>query len=127
MRKGAGVRRSEGRQAVKLTHENYDQLSVFTLKGDFAGEESADAFRTEAQGRLDERIRDVVLDMTDVEGIDSQALESLLWLQDACAEKLGQVRLAALRESVAEVLRLTRLASRFDCHEDVDTAIQSLR
>ena len=112
---------------MKLTHEDYDQLSVFTIKGEFAGEDDADAFRTRALDRLEHSIRDVVLDLEQVEFIDSRGLEAFLWLQDACAEKLGQVRLAAVQANVNEALRVTRLAGRFDRHDDIDTAIKSLR
>ncbi len=112
---------------MKLTHEDYDQLSVFTLKGEFVGEEDAERLRAAAQERLDHAIRDVVLDLEHVEFVDSLGLESMLWLQDTCAEKLGQVRLANVHGNVTEALRVTRLAGRLELHADVDAAINSLR
>ena len=112
---------------MKLTYEDYDQLSVFTLKGEFSGEDQAESFKTTAQERLAGKVRDVVLDLESLEFIDSLGLETLLWLQDTCAEKLGQVRLAAASESIDDILRVTRLNGRFDCHAEVDAAIKSLR
>ena len=112
---------------MKLTHEDYDQLSVFTLKGEFAGEEDAEKFRVKALDRLAHSIRDIVLDLEHTEFIDSRGFEAILWLQDACAEKLGQVRLAVVQDNVNEALRITRLGGRFDCHGDIDSAIKSLR
>ncbi|MEM8783517.1 MAG: STAS domain-containing protein [Planctomycetota bacterium] len=112
---------------MKVTHEDYDQMSVVSLRGEFVGEDNAEMFRAEVKQRLAGPVRDVIVDLESVEFVDSRAFETLLWLQDACAEKLGQVRLAAAQESVEEALRLTRLVGRFDCHEDIDAAIRSLR
>ncbi|MEM1097683.1 MAG: STAS domain-containing protein [Planctomycetota bacterium] len=112
---------------MKVTHEDYDQMSVLSLRGEFVGEDNAEVFRTEAQQRLAGPVRDLIIDLENVEFLDSRAFETLIWLQDACAEKLGQVRLAAAQEAVLEALRLTRLVGRFDCHDDIDAAIRSLR
>lgn len=111
---------------MKLSHEDYDQLTVMTLKGDLTSEH-ADAFRRAAQARLESQVRDFVLDVGGMEFVDSKGLESLLWLQEQCGEKLGQIRLACATENVAKILEITRLAPRFDSHTDVDSAIKSLR
>lgn len=111
---------------MKMSHENYDQLTVMTLKGDLNAE-SSDEFRRVTQARFGENVRDVVLDLSSVEFVDSKGLETLLWLQEQCGERLGQVRLAATAESVMKILEITRLLPRFDTHADVDTAIKSLR
>jgi anti-sigma B factor antagonist len=111
---------------VKLSHEDYDQLTVMTLKGDLTVEH-ADALRRAAQARLEAQIRDFVLDVTGMEFVDSKGLETLLWLQEQCGERLGQIRLASPTDNVAKILEITRLAPRFDCHTDVESAIKSLR
>lgn len=111
---------------MKLTHEDYDQVSVVAIRGELHAEE-CDTFREEMNKRLEQDVRDFVLNLAETESIDSQGLEALLWLQDRCAEQLGQVRLAHASPSVREVLRVTRLAGRLDCHDDVDAAITSLR
>jgi anti-sigma B factor antagonist len=111
---------------LKLTHEDYDQLTVVAIRGELHAE-ACDTFRDEMSQRLEQDVRDFVLNLSETESIDSQGLEALLWLQDCCAEQLGQVRLAHASPSFREVLRVTRLAGRLDCHEDVDAAITSLR
>lgn len=111
---------------MKITHEDYDQLSVVTLRGDLAAE-LADELRKLALDRMSHNVRDFVLDASGMEFVDSQGLEALLWLQDQASEKLGQVRIAALSENVRKILEITRLATRFDCHPDVDSAVKSLR
>jgi len=111
---------------MKTTYDDYEQLSVVTFDGDVTVDD-IEQFRKGAQQRLDQEVRDFVLDMEKVEFIDSKGLESVLWLQEAAAELLGQVRLVHVDQNLAKVLELTRLASRFECHGDVDEAIKSLR
>lgn len=111
---------------MKLTCEDYDQLAVVSLKGDLSGEQ-VDALRKTAGDRLNAQTRDFVLDCAAVEFIDSKGLEALLWLQERCGEKLGQIRLAAAADNVRKILEITRLLARFDIHDDVDSAIKSLR
>lgn len=111
---------------MKLTTENYDHVSVFAIRGDLTADD-VDTFRSAAQKRLDEDVRDFVLDLAQMELIDSQGLETLLWLQETCGERLGQMRLASLQQNIEKILEITRLAARFDCHDSVDSALKSLR
>jgi len=111
---------------MKMMLEDHDQLTVMTFDGDITVDDVA-KLRKAASQRLDDHVRDFVLDVSEVEFIDSQGLETLLWLQDTCAENLGQIRLASPTENVSTILRLTRLASHLACHDGVDAAIKSLR
>ncbi|MEL7087888.1 MAG: STAS domain-containing protein [Planctomycetota bacterium] len=110
---------------MKMTHEDQHEMTVMTLSGEFTGEAS-DRFRRAVLERIDKRIRDFVLDVGGLEAIDSQGLEALLWLQDQCAEHLGQIRLAGSSETLTDVLKATRLSPRFETKADVGSAIQSL-
>lgn len=111
---------------MKLSYEDYDQMALMTMRGDLTLEH-VEEFRKAMGDRMDAGIRDFVLDVQGMEFVDSRGLESLLWLQETCGEKLGQVRLAGTTENVARVLEITRLAARFDSHETVESAIKSLR
>ena len=110
---------------MKLTHEDQHELTVMSLKGELINDEP-DRFRRAALERMDANVRDFVLDLEPLEGIDSQGIEALLWLQEQASERLGQVRLAACPEFFSDVLKVTRLAGRFECHADIDQAVQSL-
>jgi anti-sigma B factor antagonist len=111
---------------MKLSHEDYDHLTVLALHGDFTADD-VDAFRQGVGERMGRQVRDFVLDVREVEFIDSRGLETLLWLQEQCGEKLGQVRLAGATPNLEKILQVTRLAPRFDRHPGVDAAIKSLR
>ena len=110
---------------MKLTYEDKGPVTVLSIRGDLSVEEIAQ-FQRETLMKIEEDVRDFVLDLESLNFIDSSGLETLLWLQDKCAELLGQVRLAGCPEHIQKVLEVTRLAGRFDCHPDVDAAVTSL-
>lgn len=110
---------------MKISYQDQGAATVFSVKGELSIDE-ADRFRREALQRLEDNVRDFVLDFQELDFIDSRGLETLLWLQDRCAEMLGQVRIAACPPHVHKVLEITRLSARFECHDDIDAALLSL-
>lgn len=111
---------------MKLTHEDYDQLTVLCVRGDLTSDQ-VDPFRKAVLDRMEANIRDFVLDVENMEFVDSKGLETLIWLQEKSGEKLGQIRLAGTTENVWRILEMTRLAASFDSHQTVESAIKSLR
>jgi anti-anti-sigma factor len=110
---------------MKIDYEDRDQTTVMSLNGDLTGDD-VERFKRATVQRLDDRARDFILDCEHLDAIDSQGLESLLWLQDQCAERLGQMRLVACNENVTKIFEMTRLADQLACHETEDSAISSL-
>ena len=101
-------------------------VTVLSVSGELSGEGVA-PFREQVMQRLDSPgQRDIVLDLTELDGVDSGGLEALLALQDAAAERLAHLRLAGCPEALATVLRLTRLTDRFDMDRSVDEALATL-
>ena len=111
---------------MKLSHEDHNELTIMTLRGELTVE-YVDQLRKAALERIEAHIRDFVLDISDLNFIDSKGLEAILWLQEQTSEQLGQIRLAGVGDEVSSILEMTRLAARFECHESVETAIQSLQ
>lgn len=110
---------------MKLDYQDKGPVTVLAIRGDLSVEE-VDRFQRETLSKMDQQVRDFVLDLQSLDFIDSRGLETLLWLQDKCGELLGQVRLAGCPEHIRKVLEVTRLDGRLQCHTDVDAAIQSL-
>lgn len=112
---------------MKLTCQDHGDVTVMRIIGEFTVDE-AHHVEQAAQQRIDEgRGRDIVVDCSALEFIDSRGLEVLIWLQDRCAEHLGQMRLAGLSDHLRTVLEMTRLAPRFECHDEIESAVKSLR
>jgi len=110
---------------MKISCQHQDQKAVFTLRGELTSDE-VDQFRKAMLDQMDDKTRDFVLDMEQIQFIDSQGLESLLWLQDQCLERLGQVKLAACPDNINTILKITRLNNTIQSHESIPEAIKSL-
>jgi anti-sigma B factor antagonist len=111
---------------VKLKHENYERITVISLQGDLTTDE-LEPLRRLVADRLLTQTRDFVLDLSQSDFVDSRGLETLLWLQEQADSHLGQVRLAGPTENVRKILHITRLENHFDIHDDLDSALKSLR
>ncbi len=112
---------------MKLACENYETICVMSIKGELIADD-IENFHKAVQQRLEgDQVRDFVLDCAEMDFIDSKGLEALLWLQDQTAERLGQTRMVGCQANVRTILELTRLALRFDRHDEIDQAVKSLR
>ena len=107
--------------------DEYNQVCVVAIDGDFSGATSA-AVRRAAEERIDQKhVVDFVLDLERTDFIDSEGLETLLWLKRRCEELFGQVKVAAVDENCRTILEMTRLAHRFECHADLPSALKTMR
>lgn len=88
-------------------------------------QDDANAISTALLGRARDLLGRITIDLSASPYVDSIGLETLLDLADeldACGQTL---RLAGVSATVREVLELTGLISRFEFHEDANTAVRS--
>ena len=112
---------------MKCFFDEIEQACLMMLKGEFTAEH-VDNFRRSVLARLDEqRVADFIVDCSELESVDSQGLESLLWLTELSAERLGQERLVSLPDDIKTVLHMTRLNNQLPAHENVRGALASLQ
>ena len=112
---------------MPLKCEDYNQVCVMTLSGDFIGPEIEPA-RKAFEERLEKRqIVDFVVDLEKTDFIDSEGIELLLSMKRRCEELFGQVKLAALDENIKKILEITRLEHRFECHAELNAALKTMR
>ena len=111
---------------MNIRCEDYDHVSVLGLTGEFVAD-SVDLFRKSVETRLERKVRFFVVDLDKTTFIDSKGLETLLWVQEQCDEKLGQVRLCNPDETCRKILQITRLDARFDIFSDVTEAVKTMR
>jgi len=111
---------------MKFSCENEtDRLALFAVAGEMTGDDGR-RLRQEVTRRIEKRIRDFILDLTQLDFLDSRGLEALLWVQQQCHEELGQLRLVGVNENVLQILTMTRLAPRFTRCADLGQATSSL-
>ena len=109
---------------MKIETQNYNQVTVLKLFGEFASD-SAKAFQDQATSLLAGGSRCVVVDLAEVGFIDSVCLEQLLWFRDYCQENRCQMKLASLDENCTKIMELTRLLPQFDAYAELPQAVKS--
>jgi anti-sigma B factor antagonist len=107
--------------------EEYGQVCVVSLNGDLVGETVA-AARRQVEEYIDKRqIVDFVIDMEQTAFVDSEGLETLLWMKRRCEDLFGQLKLLGLDEACRKILEITRLDHRFECHQNLEGALKTMR
>jgi anti-anti-sigma factor len=107
--------------------EDYSNVCVIALDGDLTAEASAEV-RRQVDSRVDQhRIVDFVLDFEKADFIDSEGLETLLWLKRRSEDLFGQIKLVNLDDNCRKILEITRLEHRFECHGDLAGALKTMR
>ncbi len=106
--------------------EDYGNVCVITPDGDFTGE-STRHLKEAAEQRIEQRrLVDFVVDFEKVDFIDSEGLETLLWLKRRCEDLFGQIKLVNLDDNCRKILEITRLEHRFECHTDLAAALKTM-
>lgn len=109
---------------MKIKTQNYNDVSVIELQGDFIGEFSR-YFEDTSKKAITDGANGIVVDMSHVSFIDSLSLEQLLWLRDYCMEHNCQLKLAGLDETCSKILYITRLEKQLDTYEELAEAVKS--
>jgi anti-anti-sigma factor len=107
--------------------DEYNQVCVIAVTGEFAGDNTA-AARTSVEDHIDRlQIVDFVVDLEKANFVDSEGLETLLWIKRRCEDLFGQVKLVNPDETCKKILEITRLEHRFECHQDLAAALKTMR
>jgi anti-anti-sigma factor len=112
---------------VPIKCEQYNQVCVMSVDGDFAASELPPA-RKQFEELVDNRqVVDFVIDFEKSGFIDSEGLELLLWMKSKCEDLFGQFKLISLDENVKKILEMTRLEHKFECQADLTAALKTMR
>lgn len=112
---------------MPLKCDQYNQACVLSVNGDLAAE-NVESCRKAVEEHIDQRqIVDFVIDLEKCPFIDSEGLETLLWIKRRCEDLFGQAKLSGLDENCRKILEITRLGRRFECHEDLAEALKTMR
>ncbi len=112
---------------MAITCEDYNQICVLRVDGDFVGEDVAAARQAVEEAIEQKQIVDFVIDMEKAPFVDSEGLETLLWMKSRCEELFGQLKLARLDETCRKIMQITRLDHRFECHDNIESALKTMR
>jgi anti-anti-sigma factor len=111
---------------MNIRSEDYDHVTVVSITGELTSD-GTETLRKQIEERLDRKVRFFVVDLQQTTFVDSKGLETLIWVQEQCDERLGQVRLCNPDETCRKILQVTRLDGRFDVFADVAEAVKTMR
>jgi anti-sigma B factor antagonist len=109
---------------MRVNTQNYNDVTVIELQGELDNDVS-DPVKTTVTESVAAHRRRIVLDLSNVNFIDSQGLELLLWVHQYCRQNRVQLKLAGLDENCRKILDITRLKDEFDCHAELTGAVRS--
>jgi anti-anti-sigma factor len=112
---------------VAIKYEEYNQVCVMSVNGDLVGSEVGGMKKAIDELIEKKQIVDFVVDLEKVQFIDSEGLESLLWVKRRSEDLFGQIKLVNLDENLHKILEITRLEHRFECHSDLPAALKTMR
>jgi anti-sigma B factor antagonist len=110
---------------MKIDVQNYNDVAVLQMQGELDSD-SVELLGNAIAGIIDARKTGIVLDMSDLEFIDSTGLGELLRTREMCSQNNCQLRLAGLNETLAKILEVTRLNKEFQCYAETAGAVKSL-
>ncbi len=111
---------------MKLSYQDYDHVCVLTLSGEHTSDD-IDQFKRVVTDRIANGARHVLLDCEHLEFVDSEGLESWLWVREQIGGDAGQLRLVRPDDNVSKILEITRLENAFEAHPSIESAVRSVR
>ena len=109
---------------MRIKKQEYNDVVVVELQGEL-DLDAVEALQNTITGIISTQKSGIVLDMQNVDFIDSVGLEQLLWARDYCDQNNCQLRLATLNENCEKILELTRLQKEFDTYAELAQAVKS--
>ncbi len=109
---------------MRIKKQDHNDVTIVELQGEL-DHESVESLQNAITSVIATQKSGIVLDMKNIDFIDSAGLEQLLWARDYCEENHCQLRLVSLSENCKKVLELTRLEGQFDCYAETAEAVKS--
>jgi anti-sigma B factor antagonist len=98
---------------------------IFQLRGRLVAEDGATLFRDKVTAALDGGAKDLLIDLSQVDYIDSGGVGSLVAMFTRTGRRGGRLKLLCPSARACHVLEITGLLHVFDVFEDEPAALQS--
>lgn len=108
--------------------EHYNGAHVLTAEGDLIGAEAA-ALRAAAarfEAAADSSATSWIVDLDRCRSMSSEGIEALLAFLRQCESQGKPLKLAGVGANCKEILYVTRLDRRFECCDDVASALKTM-
>jgi anti-sigma B factor antagonist len=111
--------------SLKITSSEVSGVSVVALSGRIVLGEESNALREKLKGMIAGGKKKIVLNMAEIEYIDSSGLGALVAAHLSAKNGGGSIRLCNLGQKFHEVLQLTKLLTVFDVYDTEAAAVSS--
>lgn len=111
---------------LKLAKKTVDGILVIACSGRIVFGEESSLLREEVKKALQDNKR-IVLNLGDVNYIDSGGLGTLVALHTTALNADSTIKLANLTKRVGDLLQVTKLLTVFDVHDSEYKALESFR
>jgi len=102
-------------------------VAVVDFSGKITLGEGSSVLRNTIRDLLDRGHRKILLNLADVDYIDSSGIGELVSAYTAVRNASGEMKLLQLTRRVHDILQITRLFTVFDVQSDEDSALRSFR
>ena len=113
--------------ALRATHRDAGETTVVELGGRIILGEGSALLRKTVRGLLEDNRTRLVLNLADVDYIDSSGIGELVSAYTAVKNRGGELKLLHLTKKVHDLLQLTKLYTVFDVYTDEAAALRSFK
>ncbi len=111
--------------SLHATHRDAGQVTVVELSGRIVLGDGSALLRKTIRGLLDDQRKMILLNLADVDYIDSSGIGELVSGYTAVRNQSGELKLLHLTKKVHDILQITKLYTVFDVFTDERTALRS--
>ena len=111
--------------SLQIEEQEREGVRILNMKGRITTGEEAMLFRETIQGLAAAGTSRVVLNLGEVDYIDSTGLGAIVMCSTAVRKAGGQMKLLNLNKRTVELLVMTKLATIFEIFTDVQDAVNS--
>ncbi len=121
-RLGRGLK---GKMSLRATHRDAGPVTVVDLSGRITLGDGSALLRKTIRGLLEDQRKKILLNLADVDYIDSSGIGELVSGFTAVKNQGGDLKLLQLTKKVRDLLQITKLYTVFDVFTDESSAIRS--
>lgn len=111
--------------ALRATYRDAGPVTVVDLSGRITLGDGSALLRKTIRGLLQDERKKILLNLADVDYIDSSGIGELVSGFTAVKNQSGELKLLQLTKKVRDLLQITKLYTVFDIYTDENTAVRS--
>jgi len=111
--------------SLRATHRDAGEVTVVDLSGRITLGDGSALLRKTVRGLLEEQRRKILLNLADVDYIDSSGIGELVSAFTAVKNQGGDLKLLQLTKKVRDLLQITKLYTVFEVFSEESTAVRS--